>query len=256
MNLGSNKKSSENRMIVIDSIDGAGKTTAIAAMQKFLEEKGLQSFDVPDFERTHGRLPQENDPAVQSSDLLLIAEPSYSGIGRIIREEIIKNHDNRSYNERSVTQAFALDREVLYRSLVLPFLEQKEGRWVIQDRGLISSLAHQPLQDPQVNTRDIMKLAGNQLEISCAPDILFLLTIDPRIAEKRLTGRTDKKDNHIFEQTDFQQKLAARYRLTEVQKPYRDAKTAIVEIDASKPPETVAEELINHLKPLLKRKIS
>ena len=256
MNLGSNKKSSENRMIVIDSIDGAGKTTAIAAMQKFLEEKGLQSFDVPDFERTHGKLPQANDPAVESSDFLLVAEPTYSGIGRIIREEIVRNHDNRSYNGKSAMQAFALDREVLYKSLVLPFLQQEEGRWVIQDRGLISSLAYQPLQDPQVNIQDILELAGNQLEISCAPDILFLLTVAPQIAEKRLTGRTEKKDDHIFEQTDFQQKLAARYRLTEVQKPYRDAKTRIIEIDSSKLPETVAQELTDHLKPLLERKSS
>lgn len=247
MNTISNQKPPGSRVIVIDAIDGAGKTTAITAMRKFLEEKDMRSFDVPDFERKHGFLPQATDLAVRSCDLLLAAEPTYSGIGRVIRDELVKTHENRNYSGMSAMHAFALDREILYKRLILPFLSQEPGRWIIQDRGLISSLAYQPLQDAAVTINDIMQLEGNRIELSCAPDILFLLALEPEIAEKRLAGREDKKDDHIFEKSDFQKKLAARYRMSEVLAPYKEAGTNIIEIDASRSPEKVANDLIMHL---------
>jgi dTMP kinase len=215
-------------LIVIDAIDGAGKGTVMDALEAHL--------------RMTGR------------DYLRVAEPTHDGIGKVIRDELIATHDDgRTYSGRSAAMAFALDREVLYKKIVLPFLAETPNRVVIQDRGVISSLAYQPLQDASVTLDWLLSLEGNRVELSRSPDLFLVLRLDPAEAERRLAGRTEKRDNSVYERTDFQERLAARYRDPDVLKPYRDAGTLIVEIDASQSKEDVAQACLNALQPILDR---
>ena len=62
-----------------------------------------------------------------NADVLLTAEPTHAGIGWAIRNEIIRN--NTPYDAAYAAQAFALDRGVQYRRLILPFLAARPGRW-------------------------------------------------------------------------------------------------------------------------------
>jgi len=58
---------------------------------------------------------------IKNYDFIFSCEPTYAGIGKVIREELIKNGTN--YPEITVTQAFSLDRIVYYKKIVLPLLK-------------------------------------------------------------------------------------------------------------------------------------
>ena len=94
---------------------------------------------------------------------ILAFEPTYEGIGAVIRNEIIKKGTGRSYSAATTAQAYALDREVLYRTTVLPAL--KKQKFVVQDRGLPASLAYQSAQaeisKEKLTVEDILALPGN-----------------------------------------------------------------------------------------------
>ena len=212
--------------IVIESIDGAGKGTVIPVI---LEELALHE-----------------------KEILHVAEPMHEGIGKFIREEIIFAHaDGHRYSGLVTAQMFAIDREVLYTQKILPWKQSHPEGVVVQDRGALSSLAYQPLQDPEVKLEWLLELRGNQIELANAPDALLILHIDPAEAERRLAGREDKQDNCVFEKRDFQEKLAARYLDPTIQAPYRNAGAKIIVIDAGGTREEVAAKVKQALNSVL-----
>lgn len=212
--------------ILIESIDGAGKGTVIPVILEELAQRG--------------------------KEILHVAEPTHEGIGKFIREEIIFAHaDGHRYSGLVTAQMFAIDREVLYTQKILPWKSEHPEGVVVQDRGALSSLAYQPLQDAEVRLEWLLELRGNQIELANAPDALFILHIDPSEAQRRLTARTDKQDNSVFEKRDFQEKLAARYLDATVQAPYRAAGTKIIVIDAGGTREEVAARVKEALNSVL-----
>jgi len=238
------------KIIVIDAIDGAGKSTIIRDIATFLESQGVTpSFDLVDFQKKHARLPEIQE--LQGVKLLLAAEPTSSWIGSALREELLPLYQGRRYSALSATQAFALDRDILYKRIIIPFLKANPDGFVIQDRGLISTLAYQPLQDPACTIEQILALPGNQTELSYPPDLLFLLTLDVNIAQQRLAERKDKRDNSLLEAKDFQSALVKRYKLSEVQEPFLKRGTSIVNIDASKTPKRTFEQVKKHILDLI-----
>jgi len=212
--------------IVIESIDGAGKGTVIPVI---LEELALRNRET-----------------------LMITEPTHTAIGSFIRNEIVYKHeDGHAYSGHITAQMFAIDREVLYTNTVLPWKAAHPNGVIVQDRSLLSSLAYQPLQDPDVDIPWILSLRGNQIERANAPDILLILRINPEEAKRRLANRTDKQDNSIFEKDAFQVTLAARYLDPAIQAPYQNAGTRIMIIDADGTKEQVAERIKQTLNALL-----
>lgn len=237
-----NVSTDQGHLLVIDAIDGAGKSTVIRAMTDRLKSQGKKIFDLPAYMQEFHRMPEISEPALLEADVLLSAEPTYSWIGAAIREEFIKPHTNRTYDGRIAAQAFSLDRQILFSRIVLPFLRERPDRLVIQDRGVITSMVYQPLQDAQVTLDWILSLEGNQLELSRPPDTFILLSLSPEIAMQRVGNRDQKDDRQIYETLEFQKKIAARYRDPEVLTPYREAGTQIIEIDASRSPTEVCAD--------------
>lgn len=212
--------------IVIEAIDGAGKGTVTTIILDELAKRGRE--------------------------VLMVAEPTKIGLGKFIREELIAKHaDGHTYSGRTAAIAYAMDREQLYLEKVIPFLEGDDQRVVVQDRSLLTSLVYQPTQDASVTAEWLLSLEGNRLEIEHAPDALLLLRIDPAEAERRLTDRTDKKDNSVFEKRDFQEKAASRYLDPAIQAPYLQAGTKILVIDAGGSREEVAARVKVALNSLL-----
>lgn len=238
------------QLIVIDAIDGAGKSTAIRAMCAYLESQGKRVFDLVGYMQREHTLPPHDLPELVAADVLISAEPTHAWIGSAIREEVISAKHGRSYDGFTAAQAFSLDRQILFSRVILPFLEAQPGRVVIQDRGLISSLAYQPLQDNRITIPWLLSLPGNILELSRPPELLLLLRLAPEEAMKRLEGRSDKIDGHVYEIPSFQEQLALRYRDESVLQPYRDAGTHILEIDASQMPEQVGADCVQALRVL------
>lgn len=228
----------QGKLIIVDAIDGAGKSTVINGIAEQLKGQGRTIFDLQAYQKEHHALPEGE---TIDADVLLSAEPTYCWVGSAIREEIIKSHSGRSYHGRAAAEAFALDRQVLFTRVILPFLSAKPDRWVIQDRGVITSLAYQPLQDERITLDWLLSLEGNRAELSRPPDLLLLLRLTPEEAMQRLAGRAHKVDGHIYENPTFQDRLALRYRDPAVLAPYASAGTTIREIDASKSPEDVVK---------------
>jgi thymidylate kinase len=241
------KKISDTRglFIQVDGIDGAGKSTLIHAALDWVRARNRIVFDVIEWSKTHQCLPRLED--VQDAHVLLTAEPTHAWIGRAIRDEIIAI--GTAYGSRSAAQAFALDRLVQYTRLIRPFLDGHPDRMVIQDRGLISSLAYQPLQSEIEQDADrvtipwLLRLDGNQVALDIPPDAFVFLDVNPSVAEQRLTGREEKLDRVRFENPLFQTVLAKRYHLPEVTMPFTERGTRVIVIDGNNDKSAVAHAM-------------
>lgn len=206
-------------LILVDAMDGAGKSTLLDAIEQRIGD--------------HEHLRQ--------------SEPTWRHVGKIIRDELIVDHEDFTYSGRTVASAFALDRDMLYSRLTLPYLERNPNGIVLQDRGLITSLVYQPLQDPSITIEWLLSLYGNQVELSRPPDALVLLHLDPEVAKRRLKARQEKDDQAIFEQIEFMRKVAARFRDPTVIGPYIERGTRVIHVNAEQPPNEVALDAITQL---------
>lgn len=240
-------------LIHIEGIDGSGKSTVMNACRSWAEERGARFFDAVEFMKREHRLPRLKDLGEATG--LLTAEPTFAWIGDAIREEIIAKHDderaNRIYTGAETADAFALDRLVLYRRLVIPFLTENLQHIVFQDRGLCSSLAYQPLQDTSLTTEKLLERPGNAQVLAFPPTLIILIRTEATAAIARLAHRSDKKDNHIFESANFQTRLAERFFSNEILRPFKRAGTIIGEVDGNADKKTVAVAV----KRLLNKKI-
>src|SRR3989339_1280935 len=190
--------------IMIDGIDGSGKSSVIQAFKEHLAGQGTAIFDLKKYWKEQDRYPELNE--FKSYDFIFSCEPTRVGIGQIIRDELIKQGNN--YPTRAIAEAFSLDRLVLYNKIIIPLL--KAGKCLIQDRGISTSLAYQPSN--KLTLDDIKNLTGNKLALKYRPDHLILLDVDPQQALQRLKGRTNKNDGAIFEKLNYQKKNAKEFK--------------------------------------------
>ncbi len=218
---------------MLDGIDGSGKSTILNAWKEDIAASGNAIFDLKKYWQTNGCYPNLSE--LKSYDFIFSCEPSYTGVGQVIRDELVRRED---YPPRAVAEAFSLDRLILYTKLIIPLL--KEGKCVIQDRGVSSSLAYQSLQSDELNISFLSQLPGNKLALEYRPDYLVLLNLTPEEAIERLGKRSDKKDDAIFERLEFLKELDAKYKSEEFRDAFlgRDAKIkelpTNVEIDIMK----------------------
>ncbi|MCR4256388.1 MAG: hypothetical protein NUW08_01640, partial [Candidatus Uhrbacteria bacterium] len=204
----------QGRLIVIDAIDGAGKDTVARALKDAIRTSGRSLLDLDATAEEAGRAfvyDEGTSEYLDHRDALFVSQPTYVGIGLVIREEIMKS---KAYDALSTAQAYALDRQVLYTRTVLPFLRAKPGRIVVQVRGLMSSLIYQTIQAEDEGTKlsveQLLDVPGNRLELSRRPDLTLLLMVKPKTAAKRLAGRTDKVDGDKFSDPRFQARVSLR----------------------------------------------
>ncbi len=240
--------------IMVEGIDGSGKSTVLKACREWAEDRKIVFFDAIDFMEREQRLPTPED--LGPANGLICAEPTFCWIGRAIREEIIAKHApsphtsalsgeifEQRYTGWETAQAFALDRLVLFRRLIIPFLQNHPERIIFQDRGLGSSLAYQPLQDTSLSTERLLELPGNAQTVAFNPTLLLLIRTEAAAAMARLAKRTDKQDEAIFEEPDFQTKLVQRFLSDQVLGPFKQAGTIISEIDGNQDMAGVAQSI-------------
>lgn len=191
--------------IMLDGIDGSGKSTVLNAWKEDLASRGNPIFDLKKYWQTTGKYPELSE--LKSYDFIFSCEPTYTGVGSVIRDELVR-HDG--YPPQAVAEAFSLDRLILYTKIIIPLLEQ--DKCVIQDRGVSSSLAYQSLQSEELSFEKLAEMPGNKLALKHRPDYLVLLDLSPEEAIQRLNSRSDKKDSAIFEHLEFLQKLTKQYQ--------------------------------------------
>lgn len=161
--------------IVIEGMDGSGKTTQAELLILFLKKNG--------FKVCHN------------------IEPSGSPVGKHIQKMI----KSKSYRPETTALAFALDRMLAYDEDI-KFAKEKYD-YIISDRSYLSSLAYQPLQGCPY---DWVKELNRYVE---KPDIIFILDIPPEEFTKRRGSTKVIFENEDFQRKLRRSYLALKEKL-------------------------------------------
>ena len=202
------------RLITIEGIDGAGKTTLATGLLDALQARGL--------------------------DVVLLREPGGVPAAERIRELVID--PGLHVTARTEALLYAAARAQLVEEALEPLL--REGKWVLLDRFIDSSLAYQG--GGRELGIDAVR-AINDFAIRTAwPDRTLLLLIDAERGRSRSHGRAGAPDRLEREKDDFFDRTTAAYLELCSQDPDR-----IRKIDASKPPDQVLADALGELADLL-----
>ena len=144
--------------IVLEGIDGAGKSTQIKMLKEWLESNGLR--------------------------VETIVEPTDLEVGKLIRKLLTRSDATSDTMQKTLGLLFAADRLIL-----MDKIEQleKDNVVVISDRSFYSSLSY---QDPKDWIKEINKFAK-------IPDLVLLLDLDVKKSVERCDG-TDEFENEEF----------------------------------------------------------
>jgi len=202
------------RLITVEGLDGAGKTTLIGALAGALHERGRQ--------------------------VLVLREPGGVALSERIRELLA----DPALAPVPVAEAllYAAARAQLVAEQLRPLLDA--GRWLLLDRFVDSSLAYQGAgRDIGVEEiRRLNRFATGDL----APDKTLLLRIDPAHGLARVAGRAGAADRLEREEEAFFARVARAYDELAAAEPGR-----IAVIDAAQAPQAVLADALRALAPLV-----
>lgn len=228
---------------MVDGIDGAGKSTVIDHWADYLEQQEKRVFDLKKYWKENDDFPEYQD--LQDYDVILSAEPTYTWVGGAIRGEIVQRS---SYSANAAVQAFALDRQVLYKRIIVPAL--KDNKTIIQDRGVSTSLCYQTIQSKEFDIEDIAEVEGNKFALENRPDYLVLLDVDIKEALDRLNYREDKQDDSHFEKKEFLKKARTQFFSERYQNLFKKQGAEIKKLDCNQEIGIIKEKSITFLKNL------
>jgi dTMP kinase len=167
------------KLITIEGIDGAGKTTLALALRDALTERGI--------------------------DARLLREPGGVKAAELIRE-LVMNPGLR-IGARAEALMYAAARAQLVEEAIEPMLA--EGACVLLDRFVDSSLAYQG-GGRQLGIEPIRAI--NEFATrSRQPDLTLLLKLDPGLGRTRSRERDAPADRLEREHDDFFQRIASAY---------------------------------------------
>ena len=154
----------QGQLIVIDGIDGSGKTTQIELLTKYLSGKNIP-FEIINFPR--------------------YGDNEY---GKLIRR-YLAGEFGQSVNPYLVAAIFAGDR-LLAKPLIESWLA--EGKVVLANRYVSSSKAHLSAKLPEDQRKKFMEWI-DQLEYQTngmpKPDLNILLDVDPAVGQKNALSK-------------------------------------------------------------------
>ena len=158
--------------IVLEGIDGSGKTTLAKSLKDRLEAKGYKTQ--------------------------LTAEPTSGTIGSLLRSEKIND-------PKAETLLFIADRSC-HTSEIIDLLDK--GISVISDRYYASTLAYQSaaLEGPSF---EYPLLEEMNKAVIREPDITILLDLDPEVSVGRVSSRGEQISK--FERLEFQRRVRNNY---------------------------------------------
>ncbi|HEY6396544.1 MAG TPA: dTMP kinase [Solirubrobacteraceae bacterium] len=202
------------RLITIEGIDGAGKTTLAVGIEAGLAERGIEAH--------------------------VMREPGGVPAAEHIRE-LVKD-PTLQIGARAEALLYAAARAQLVEERVVPLLEQ--GGWVVLDRFVDSSLAYQGAGRGLGigSVRAINEFATGGLR----PDRTLLLTLAPELGRARTLGRSEALDRLERERAEFFEAIADAYEELAAEDPGR-----VRRIDASQPTGRVLATALEAISDLL-----
>ncbi len=231
--------------VIIEGIDGSGKSTIRDALREDAVASGKRILDVPAVWRDTGDYP--TGEMIAAADVVFTAEPSTVWVGKAIRAELIRT--GAGYSAWSAAMAFSLDREIHYRKVVLP--ARTAGKTVIQDRCVATSIVYQPVQAEPIPIEDVLRLPGNALALEHSPDLLLIATLSVDTALARLAARHGKNDNAVFERRALLETFAERYAAPWFRALFTDRGTQIIELSTEGAIAEVRQRARELVKPFL-----
>jgi dTMP kinase len=205
---------SQGRLITIEGLDGAGKSTLATALVQAIKERGVQ--------------------------VELLREPGGVALSERIRE-LVKD-PALQIGARAEALLYAAARAELVQELVGPLLER--GSWVLLDRFVDSSLAYQGagrgLGIEQVRAINLLATGG------LAPHRTLLLQIAPATGRDRQQTRGAEPDRLEREDESFFQRIADAYKQLAQAEPRR-----IRPLDGEQPAARVLEQALSEMEDLL-----
>lgn len=202
------------RLITIEGIDGAGKTTLATALRDALAARGI--------------------------DVRLLREPG--GVPAAERVRSLVKDPELAIGARAEALLYAAARAQLVQEALEPLLAQ--GTWVLLDRFVDSSLAYQGagrrLGVEQVRAINEFATGGRR------PDRTLLLEVDPTIGRDRSQTRGEELDRLELESQEFFHRISGAYSELAAQEPDR-----IRSIDASRPAAEVLESALEAISDLV-----
>ena len=209
----------KGKFIVIEGIDGSGKTTQINQLSNWLNETDL--------------IPENNQ-------LVITREPGGTQLGKSIRSLLLDT--SQEINPDSITELllYAADRAQHVNEIIRPSLNK--GDWVISDRFCGSTLAYQGYgRNLDIKLiKDLETIATQGI----SPDITFLLDIPVDESIKRRINR--KEDRIEKEGKEFLSHVSLGFK-----KLCEDSKWK--KISALKSKEDIISEIKHEIKKLLEK---
>ena len=176
----------KGKFIVIEGIDGCGKTTQIDELSKWLPKSGLLK---------------------KGSKLITTREPGGSQLGKKLRSLILDNNENNKPSSLAELLLYSADRAEHVSKIIAPAL--KNDDWVISDRFTDSTLAYQGY-GRNIN----LEIIKNIESIVCQgeyPDLTFFLEISPE--ESILRRKNEIPDRIESEGIKFLEKVNKGFKL-------------------------------------------
>jgi dTMP kinase len=177
------------RLITIEGLDGSGKTTLAAALEGELVGRGI--------------------PVVR------LREPGGVALAERIRELV--GDPALHVDPRTEALLFAAARAQLCAEVLRPTLA--DGRWVLLDRFVDSSLAYQG--GGRELGIDAVAAINAMATADCVPDRTLLLRVDRRTGRERLASRGEAQDRMELEQDAFFGRVEATYDALATAEPQR-----------------------------------
>lgn len=163
----------KGKLIVIEGIDGAGKTTISKALYETLKKRGI--------------------------NCIFSSEPTSSPFGKEIKTALTKKESN----SQKLRFLFLKDRMWHVKNIIVPALE--EGKTLILDRYYLSTLAYQSSQG-----LPFKELLIENETVAPIPDLIIYLDIPLEVAFKRIANREKKLT--IFEKRGFLERVTETYQ--------------------------------------------
>jgi len=210
----------KGKFIVIEGIDGSGKTTQINKLSKWLIETNL--------------IPQNNQ-------LVVTREPGGTKLGESIRSLLLDTSIEKSPDSITELLLYAADRAQHVNEIIRPSLNK--GNWVISDRFCGSTLAYQGYGrklDIKL-IKDLETIATQGI----SPDITFLLDIPVEESIKRRISRSD--DRIEKEGTEFLKNVSLGFQVLSEDNRWK-------KISALNSQEAIISEIKYEIKKLLNNK--
>jgi len=209
----------KGKFIVIEGIDGSGKTTQINQLSKWLKET------IP-----------------KNKKIIITREPGGTELGQSIRSLLLDSSKDKSPSSITELLLYAADRAQHVDEIIRPSLEN--GDWVISDRFCGSTIAYQGYGrklDIQL-IKNLETIATQGLY----PDITILLDIP---VEESIKRRISKENDRIEQEgKDFLAKVSLGFQILSKELTWK-------KVSAIKPKEEITSEIQFEITKLLNKQI-